>query len=153
VTDRLLERITGPSTLVLRRWVRDDAEIVGEAVTESIEHLRPWMPWVAKEPLSLTERRALIDDWERDWLAGGDVVMGVFVDSSVAGGPARASPASSVFSSCARLAKQPRHQARSDSPASGGSRARNGAVFTRSRHPTADIRCADHRGLKRKHRD
>jgi RimJ/RimL family protein N-acetyltransferase len=36
--------------------------------------------------LSEEIRRALIGEWERDWRAGGDVVMGVFVDGSVAGG-------------------------------------------------------------------
>jgi ribosomal-protein-serine acetyltransferase len=28
----------------------------------------------------------LIDSWDQEWLAGGDVVMGVFVDGAVAGG-------------------------------------------------------------------
>ena len=36
--------------------------------------------------MSVVQRRALIDGWERDWAAGGDVVMGVFVNRSVAGG-------------------------------------------------------------------
>lgn len=78
--------IAGPGGLVLRRWVREDAEILGRAVADSLEHLRPWMPWIAQEPLSVTDRRRLIGEWERDWLAGGDVVLGVFVDGSVAGG-------------------------------------------------------------------
>lgn len=34
----------------------------------------------------MRNRRALIEEWERDWLVGGDVVMGVFVDGRVAGG-------------------------------------------------------------------
>lgn len=71
---------------MLRRWLREDAEVLGVAVTESIEHLRPWMPWVAHEPLPIRERRALIKGWERDWLAGGDAVMGVFLNGAVAGG-------------------------------------------------------------------
>jgi RimJ/RimL family protein N-acetyltransferase len=86
VVEPLPELITGPGTLMLRRWVQEDVQVLGQAVGDSIEHLRPWMPWIAKEPLSVTERRALIDEWERDWLAGGDVVMGVFVDGRVAGG-------------------------------------------------------------------
>ena len=86
VADPLPELIVGPGALVLRRWLREDAELLGEAVMESVEHLRPWMPWVAQEPLSVVERRGLIDAWERDWLAGGDVVMGVFVNNLVAGG-------------------------------------------------------------------
>src|ERR1700684_748732 len=39
-----------------------------------------------REPLSVTERQALIDSWYPEWLAGGDVVMGVFVDGAVGGG-------------------------------------------------------------------
>ena len=30
-----------------------------DAVTESIEHLRPWMPWIADEPVTVEQRRAL----------------------------------------------------------------------------------------------
>ena len=42
---------------MLRRWRPADAEIQEQAVTESLEHLRPWMPWVAFEPQSLARRR------------------------------------------------------------------------------------------------
>ncbi|MGH3264185.1 MAG: hypothetical protein ACRDNS_19565, partial [Trebonia sp.] len=68
VADRFAELITGPGKLVLRRWLKDDAAILEAAVMESIEHLRPWMPWAADEPLSAVKRRALIAEWEGDWL-------------------------------------------------------------------------------------
>jgi ribosomal-protein-serine acetyltransferase len=80
------EYIVGPDGLSLRRWAPDDAAQLGEAVADSVEHLRPWMSWIAQEPLSVTERQARIDSWHQEWLAGGDVVMGVFVDGVVAGG-------------------------------------------------------------------
>jgi ribosomal-protein-serine acetyltransferase len=86
VSGRLPDFIVGPSALTLRRWTRDDAAQLGEAVADSVEHLLPWMPWIAREPLSVGEREALIDSWGQEWLAGGDVVMGVFVDGAVAGG-------------------------------------------------------------------
>lgn len=86
VAARLPELITGPGDFVLRRWRQDDAEMLGNAVMDSIEHLRPWMPWTVDEPLPVVQRRTLIDDWGRGWLAGGDVVMGVFMNGSVAGG-------------------------------------------------------------------
>jgi RimJ/RimL family protein N-acetyltransferase len=86
VSDRLPELITGAGALVLRRWVENDVQILAKAVRESVEHLRPWMPWIAQEPLSAGERGALIEEWQRDWVAGGDVVMGIFVDGRVAGG-------------------------------------------------------------------
>jgi hypothetical protein len=48
----------------------DDAEALGDAIFESLDVLRPWLPWTANEPLTVTERRALIEQWERDWSAG-----------------------------------------------------------------------------------
>jgi RimJ/RimL family protein N-acetyltransferase len=86
VAERLAEYIAGRRGFELRRWVAADAEALEHAVAESAEHLRPWMPWFAQEPLSLADRRALIDEWERQWRGGGDIVMGVLVDGSIAGG-------------------------------------------------------------------
>lgn len=82
----LPERVEGGEGLVLRRWVPDDAEALGRAVTESADHLRPWMAWIAHEPVPLAQRRARIEEWERDWSHGGDVILGVFLDERVAGG-------------------------------------------------------------------
>jgi ribosomal-protein-serine acetyltransferase len=82
---RLPERIEGDG-LLLRRWRVEDAELLGRAVAESVEHLRPWMPWAAEEPLTIAARRQLIASWERDWEGGGDVVLGVFSAAEVAGG-------------------------------------------------------------------
>jgi RimJ/RimL family protein N-acetyltransferase len=56
------------------------------AVTASIEHLRPWMPWAADEPVSLAQRRALVRRWRRVWLEGGDTIMGIFDGDEVVGG-------------------------------------------------------------------
>ena len=44
------------------------------------------MAWIAEEPLPLDRRKAMIDEWERDWVQGGDVVLGVFLDGRIAGG-------------------------------------------------------------------
>jgi ribosomal-protein-serine acetyltransferase len=82
----LPERLTGPDGLLLRRWVASDAGELGAAIIESAEHLRPWMAWVAEEPLPLERRTAMINRWETDWAQGGDVVLGVFVRGRVAGG-------------------------------------------------------------------
>jgi ribosomal-protein-serine acetyltransferase len=81
---RLPERIEADGIL-LRRWARQDAEVQAHAIGESIEHLRPWMPWVAQEPLSLEMRRLMIGNWERDWEAGGDVFLAIWIDGRVAG--------------------------------------------------------------------
>jgi hypothetical protein len=57
---RLPERIDGSDGLVLRRWEVSDAEALGEAIAQSIDHLRPWMAWVAQEPEPIERRRARI---------------------------------------------------------------------------------------------
>jgi RimJ/RimL family protein N-acetyltransferase len=64
--------------LVLRRWTVDDAELVGELVSANLEHLRPYMPWIEHEPLSLDARRELEREWDRAWADGGDVILGIF---------------------------------------------------------------------------
>lgn len=83
---RLPERLAGSAGITLRRWVVADVALLARAVEESLEHLRPWMEWVAQEPLSLRTRANMMERWERDWRAGGDVIMGVFTGERVAGG-------------------------------------------------------------------
>ena len=82
----LPEFLTGPSDVVLRRWVPTDAELLGRGVAQSLEHVRPWLSWVSQEPLSVERRKQMILDWEREWLRGGDVLMGIFVAGQMAGG-------------------------------------------------------------------
>jgi ribosomal-protein-serine acetyltransferase len=71
---------------VLRRWRPDDAEVLGRAVTESARHLRPWMAWIALEPLTVEQRREWLVERQREWFEGGDVMYGVFAEDEVAGG-------------------------------------------------------------------
>ena len=72
--------------LVLRRWTEADAELVEAAVTANVDHLRPYMPWIASEPMPIEARRALEREWEAAWAAGGDVIYGIFEDGVVVGG-------------------------------------------------------------------
>jgi RimJ/RimL family protein N-acetyltransferase len=44
------------------------------------------MPWVTQEPTPVADRVRRIEQWEQEWLDGGDVVLGVFVGAEVAGG-------------------------------------------------------------------
>jgi ribosomal-protein-serine acetyltransferase len=81
---RLPERIEGHG-LVIRRWRAGDAEVLAQAVADSVDHLRPWMEWIADEPVSLAERRARIERWEEEWARGGDAFLGVFEHGLVAG--------------------------------------------------------------------
>lgn len=82
---RLPERIDGPR-FHLARWRTTDAELLSRAVEHNIEHLRPWMPWVANEPLDLAGRRQLIEGWEHNWAEGGSVVLGVRTSGGILGG-------------------------------------------------------------------
>jgi RimJ/RimL family protein N-acetyltransferase len=81
----LPDRLAGPR-VALRRWLPSDEPALSAAISRNIEHLRPWMPWIASEPLPTDERVALIEAWERVWLDGGDVVLGVFLDDHAIGG-------------------------------------------------------------------
>lgn len=53
-----------------------------EAIVESLDHLRPWMPWVALEPLSLADREVMV----RRWLDEGTENRAIVVDDVYAGG-------------------------------------------------------------------
>jgi RimJ/RimL family protein N-acetyltransferase len=81
-----LPQLVTTERLVLRTWREDDAEALGAAITASLDHLLPWMPWAALEPLPIEDRRKLITGWETEWASGADVVFGVFLDGAVIGG-------------------------------------------------------------------
>ena len=73
--------------LVVRRYDVDDARALHEAIVESIEHLRPWMSWIAFEPLSLADREVLIADrFAKGWDDGTDFGYGMFRGDRVVGG-------------------------------------------------------------------
>jgi RimJ/RimL family protein N-acetyltransferase len=69
----------------LRRLEPGDAEALGRAVIESIEHLRPWMAWIAEEPVTSFQRRAMLEQWRRGWPQTGEAVYGVFAEQALAG--------------------------------------------------------------------
>jgi ribosomal-protein-serine acetyltransferase len=58
--------------LTIRRWVDADAAALHALILANLEHLRPWMAWVASEPLPLSEREAKIGEWNRRWDDGAD---------------------------------------------------------------------------------
>jgi ribosomal-protein-serine acetyltransferase len=64
--------------LVIRRFEVEDAPALHDAIIDSLEHLRPWMPWVALEPLTLEQRV--------EWIRGAQESLGVFLDGVVVGG-------------------------------------------------------------------
>jgi RimJ/RimL family protein N-acetyltransferase len=42
--------------LVIRCWEPDDAALLSEAIAQSLDHLRVWMPWAHEEPKDLQQR-------------------------------------------------------------------------------------------------
>ena len=74
--------------LLLRCWDPADAPKLLEAVTESLEHLRPWMPWAHGEPESLDAKVERLRRTRADFDSGRDLVYGVFTpdESRVLGG-------------------------------------------------------------------
>jgi ribosomal-protein-serine acetyltransferase len=77
---------------VVRLWRPHDAEALHQAVVESTKHLRPWMWWIAHEPMTASQRRSLIEEWERSWEEGGAVPMGVFMRGTLVGGSGFVNP-------------------------------------------------------------
>jgi RimJ/RimL family protein N-acetyltransferase len=65
--------------LLLRRLLPDDAAAVARAATESIDHLRPFLPWAVPEKLTVEAQRRRLAAPEMAWLPEGDhFAYGVF---------------------------------------------------------------------------
>lgn len=87
-TDRMLlpDRVT-TERLVLRQWTAADEPALSAAIAASLEHLRPWMPWAGGEPVPAPDRIRWIEQCEREWADGGDVILGMFTPGgAVVGG-------------------------------------------------------------------
>jgi ribosomal-protein-serine acetyltransferase len=74
----------GPVTLT--RWVPDDVEAMHAVITANIEHLRPWMPWIQFEPLTIEQRRELLVGWhELQWESGEGYNYAIRLDGEIVG--------------------------------------------------------------------
>jgi RimJ/RimL family protein N-acetyltransferase len=49
-----------------------------EAITSSVEHLLPWMPWAAEEPRELQEQLDSIRHWRSQFDRNEDYFFGIF---------------------------------------------------------------------------
>ena len=67
-TDRLAIRCYNPS----------DAPLMVEAIADNIEHLRPWMSWIANEPETLQEKIERIRVMRGNFDLGVDLIYGIF---------------------------------------------------------------------------
>ncbi len=72
---------SGPVTL--RRWRAADADTVYQVVMESLEHLRPWMPWASgyrrDDAVRFTAQS------EQDWESGVAYQYAITIDDGVIG--------------------------------------------------------------------
>jgi len=64
--------------LVVRCWDPSDAPLLKEAIDSSLDHLRPWMPWVHGEPQTLDEKVALLRRFRAQFDLDEDSIYGIF---------------------------------------------------------------------------
>jgi RimJ/RimL family protein N-acetyltransferase len=64
--------------LVVRCYEPSDVRMLAESVGESIEHLRPWLPWVHSEPEPIEEKVQRIRRFRGQFDLGQDFVYGIF---------------------------------------------------------------------------
>ena len=73
--------------VVLRRLTAADAAAVSRAATESLEHLRPWMPWATPEGTSFEAQRERLEGPASSWNSGSGYEYGMFLpDGTLVGG-------------------------------------------------------------------
>ena len=74
--------------MVLRCWEPVDAPLIAKALIESRDHLMPWMPWAANEPIELSQRVKWLRKFRGEFDLDQDYIYGVFTpdESRVIGG-------------------------------------------------------------------
>lgn len=70
-------RILTERTL-LRCWNPEDAPLLKAAIDASVEHLRPWMPWVQQEPEELAAKAQRLRQMRSKFDLDQDYVYGIF---------------------------------------------------------------------------
>ena len=84
-SDRPAAHVQG-SRVLIRRHHPDDAAALHAAISDSVDHLRPWMPWAKLEPLQLSARQTLIAEWIERWDAGDDFNYAIVEAGTLVGG-------------------------------------------------------------------
>lgn len=64
--------------LVVRCYHPSDAPLLAESITESLEHLRPWMPWAYAEPEPLEAKVQRLKQFRGLFDLGQDFIYGIF---------------------------------------------------------------------------
>jgi RimJ/RimL family protein N-acetyltransferase len=64
--------------LLIRCYKPSDAPLLAESVTESLEHLRPWMPWVYNEPEPIEIKIQRLKLFRGNFDLGQNYTYGIF---------------------------------------------------------------------------
>jgi RimJ/RimL family protein N-acetyltransferase len=64
--------------LVVRCYQPSDAEMLAEAVAESVEHLKPWMPWAHAEPEPFQVKVDRVQRFRGEFDLGEDFIYAIF---------------------------------------------------------------------------
>ncbi len=70
-------RIVTPR-LIIRCYNPADAPLLARSVTESLDHLLPWMPWAADEPEHLDKKVERLRQFRARFDLGQDFIYGIF---------------------------------------------------------------------------
>lgn len=77
----------GSGEVTLRRWRERDAQALYELVQESLEHLRPWSPWVA-DGYPPEAAKDFLAGADYEWEQGASFNYAVYVSGTLAGSSA-----------------------------------------------------------------
>jgi RimJ/RimL family protein N-acetyltransferase len=64
--------------LLIRCYHPSDAPLLDQSISENVEHLRPWMPWVHSEPEPIAEKFARLKRFRGMFDLGQNYVYGIF---------------------------------------------------------------------------
>lgn len=64
--------------LVVRCYNPSDAQMLADSVAESVEHLKPWMPWAYAEPERFELKVARLQRFRGQFDLGHDFIYGIF---------------------------------------------------------------------------
>jgi ribosomal-protein-serine acetyltransferase len=73
-------------SLVIRSWQQSDAEDLGRAVVDNLDHIRPWLPWARSLPDNAEAVLELMRRWTLEAATKPDEVVGLFIDGRIVGG-------------------------------------------------------------------
>lgn len=74
------------SQLTIRTWSEADLGAMQALMEVSLDHLRPWMAWARREPLTIAQRTRLFRHWDRYRKSGRGAIYAVLEGDELLGG-------------------------------------------------------------------